>query len=59
LLTGQGQLETYGIEDCRVAQFDQSYYLTYTQVSANGVGVGLRSTQNWREIIQHGMIFPA
>jgi predicted GH43/DUF377 family glycosyl hydrolase len=58
LLTGQGQLETYGIEDCRVAQFDQSYYLTYTQVSANGVGVGLRSTQNWREIIQHGMIFP-
>ncbi len=57
LLTGQGELEAYGIEDCRVAQMGSSYYLTYTQVSSNGVGVGLRSTQNWREIFQHGMIF--
>jgi len=58
LLTGQGPLEAYGIEDCRVAQMGSSYYLTYTQVSSNGVGVGLRSTRDWREVVQHGMIFP-
>jgi len=57
-LTGQGKLETYGIEDCRVAFIDSSYHLTYTQVSANGVGVGLRTTTDWRRIEPHGMILP-
>jgi predicted GH43/DUF377 family glycosyl hydrolase len=55
---GQGELESYGIEDCRVAQIGQTYYLTYTEVSEHGVGVGLRSTTDWRNILQHGMIFP-
>ncbi len=55
---GQGELETYGIEDCRVTQIGDTYYLTYTEVSANGVGVGLRSTRDWRRIESHGMIFP-
>ncbi|XHR27307.1 MAG: glycoside hydrolase family 130 protein [Chthoniobacteraceae bacterium] len=58
LLTGNGPMETYGIEDCRVARIGSSYYLTYTQVSPSGVGVGLRSTQDWREITERGMIFP-
>jgi predicted GH43/DUF377 family glycosyl hydrolase len=55
---GSGELEAYGIEDCRVTQFGMSYLLTFTQVSENGVGVGLRSTTDWREIRHHGMIFP-
>lgn len=55
---GRGELETYGIEDCRVTQIGDTYYLTYTEVSANGVGVGLRSTTDWRRIESHGMIFP-
>ena len=55
---GQGELETYGIEDCRVTQLGRSYYLTFTQVSEHGVGVGLRSTTDWREIRRHGMILP-
>ena len=58
VLMGTGDLETYGIEDCRVAKIDQTYYLTYTQVSANGVGVGLRSTRDWNEFVHEGMIFP-
>ncbi len=57
-LGGQGPLETFGIEDCRVAEIDRTYYLTYTQVSPNGVGVGLRSTTDWRRFKHHGMIFP-
>jgi predicted GH43/DUF377 family glycosyl hydrolase len=57
-LFGCGELEAYGIEDCRVTQIGPSYYLTFTQVSANGVGVGLRSTTDWRTLVSHGMIFP-
>ncbi len=57
-LTGSGELETYGIEDCRVASLDHAWYLTYTQVSANGVGVGMRSTRDWKTFEHRGMILP-
>ena len=57
-LMGTGELETYGIEDCRVAKIDGTYYLTYTQVSNNGVGVGLRTTRDWKNFANQGMIFP-
>lgn len=57
-LMGSGELETYGIEDCRVAMIDGAYHLTYTQVSSNGVGVGLRRTTNWKDFEHEGMIFP-
>jgi predicted GH43/DUF377 family glycosyl hydrolase len=57
-LMGIGELETYGIEDCRVAKIDETYYLTYTEVSSHGVGVGLRSTRNWKDFVQEGMIIP-
>jgi len=56
-LMGSGELETYGIEDCRVAEIDKTYYLTYTQVSSNGVGVGLRTTRDWKDFVHAGMIF--
>jgi predicted GH43/DUF377 family glycosyl hydrolase len=56
-LMGSGDLETYGIEDCRVAKIDDTYFLTYTQVSSNGVGVGLRSTRDWKDFVHAGMIF--
>ncbi len=57
-LFGQGELETYGIEDCRVVQMGETYYLTYTQVSHHGVGVGLRSTKDWLAFTRHGMMIP-
>lgn len=57
-LMGVGELETYGIEDCRVAKIGETFYLTYTQVSNNGVGVGLRTTTNWKDFEHVGMIFP-
>ncbi|NUQ25569.1 MAG: glycosidase [Saprospiraceae bacterium] len=53
---GRGMLETFGIEDCRVSHIEGAYYLTYTQVSENGVGVGLMSTRNWRNFTREGMI---
>jgi len=54
---GKGPLETYGIEDCRVSFIEDEYFLTYTQVSENGVGVGLMRTKDWRSIKREGMIF--
>jgi predicted GH43/DUF377 family glycosyl hydrolase len=55
---GQDELESYGIEDCRVTQIGKTYYLTFTQVSEHGVGVGLRSTTDWQNIHHNGMILP-
>ncbi|TKB97104.1 glycoside hydrolase family 130 protein [Pedobacter cryotolerans] len=57
-LFGNGELENFGIEDCRVTQIKETYYLTYTAVSNCGVGVGLRTTKDWRNFEELGMIFP-
>jgi len=58
-LVGEGILEAFGIEDCRVALIEGKYYLTFTSVSNNGVGVGLRTTTDWKNFEKHGMILPA
>ena len=53
---GEGALETFGIEDCRVSLINGVYNLTYTQVSENGVGVGLMQTRDWQHFERIGMI---
>ncbi len=55
---GSGLLETFGIEDCRVTRLDGEYYLTFTAVSESGVGVGLKTTTDWKEFKSKGMILP-
>lgn len=57
-LLGQGELESSGIEDCRVTKIDGTYYLMYTAVSPFGFGIGLITTKNWVEFNRHGMILP-
>lgn len=54
---GEGKLESFGIEDCRVVQMEGEYNLTYTQVSSYGVGVGLIQTRDWMKYERRGMIF--
>ncbi|MEO6346992.1 MAG: glycoside hydrolase family 130 protein [Aquaticitalea sp.] len=56
-LFGEGEYESYGIEDCRVSKIEDTYHLTYTMVSSNGVGVGLRTTKDWKQFEKKGMIF--
>lgn len=56
MLEGHGALETFGIEDCRVTLLDGRFYLTYTAVSADGFGVGLASTSDWKSYDHIGMI---
>lgn len=58
LLIGENSLEKYGIEDCRVSKLADTFYLTYTAVSESGVGVGLRTTKDWKIFENKGMIFP-
>lgn len=58
LLQGETLQEAFGVEDCRVALIDGTYYLTYTAVSEQGVGVGLRKTKDWKNFESEGMIIP-
>lgn len=55
---GQGFLESFGIEDCRVATMDDGFYLTFTEVSPVAVGVGLIITKDFKNFERKGMIFP-
>lgn len=55
---GEGALEAFGIEDCRVATMEDGFFLTFTEVSAVAVGVGLISTTNFQKFDRKGMIFP-
>jgi predicted GH43/DUF377 family glycosyl hydrolase len=58
-LIGQGDHESFGIEDCRVSTLaDGRYLLTYTAVSENGYGPGLRVTEDWKTFQSHGVILP-
>jgi predicted GH43/DUF377 family glycosyl hydrolase len=57
-LVGEGPLQTFGIEDCRVTWVENKYHLTFTAVSDNGVGVGLRTTTDWKNFRSQGMILP-
>ncbi|RYZ86788.1 MAG: glycosidase [Proteobacteria bacterium] len=57
-LFGKGELESFGIEDCRVVELDGDYHLTYTAVSASGVGVGLRRTSDWKTFSPPVMMLP-
>jgi len=57
-LFGRGYLQAFGIEDCRVTFLEGLYYLTFTAVSENGVGVGMKTTSNWLDFTDHGMIIP-
>ena len=55
---GHGELESFGIEDCRVATMADGFFLTFTEVSSVAVGVGLIETKDFQSFTHHGMIFP-
>lgn len=49
--------ETWGIEDPRVTQIDDLYLIQYSAVSAEGIGVGLISTNDFMNYERLGLIF--
>lgn len=50
--------EAFGIEDARITQIGDVYYINYTAVSPRGIATGLASTKDFVHIERHGIIFP-
>ncbi|WP_221567154.1 glycoside hydrolase family 130 protein [Alkalihalobacillus sp. TS-13] len=48
--------EAWGIEDPRVTQIEDTYYIQYSAVSAEGIGVGLASTKDFVRYERHGLM---
>jgi predicted GH43/DUF377 family glycosyl hydrolase len=51
------RFETFGIEDPRITQINDTYYIVYTAVSPLGVAAGMASTKDFRSVERHGLIF--
>ena len=49
--------ECWGMEDPRITQIGENYYITYTAVSPNGAATGLISTKDFISYERHGIIF--
>ncbi|MDO3411470.1 glycoside hydrolase family 130 protein [Saccharibacillus sp. CPCC 101409] len=52
-----GELETFGIEDPRVTQIGDTYYIYFSAASPVGIGESLVSTKDFVHTEHHGMIF--
>lgn len=52
-----GRFETFGIEDPRVTQIGDTYYIVFSAVSPVGIGVAMASTRDFRSAARHGLIF--
>lgn len=53
----EGEDECWGIEDPRITQIDDTYYINYTAVSPRGAATSLISTKDFKEYKREGMIF--
>lgn len=49
--------ETFGIEDARVTQIEDTYYIYFSAASPVGVGEAMVSTKDFVNVEHHGMIF--
>jgi predicted GH43/DUF377 family glycosyl hydrolase len=49
--------EGFGIEDARITQIGETYYVTYVAVSPLGVTTALASTKDFASFERHGVIF--
>ena len=54
----RGEMEAFGIEDCRVEIIDNIWRLTYTAVSQWGIATGYTTTSDWQNFSQPKLILP-
>ena len=52
-----GAYEEFGIEDPRITQIGDTFYITYVAVSHHGVCTCLMSTSDFQTFTRHGIIF--
>jgi predicted GH43/DUF377 family glycosyl hydrolase len=58
-LFGQNEYETYGIEDPRITEIDDTFYISYVAVSPEmGDCTCLMTTRDFHSFTRHGVIFP-
>jgi predicted GH43/DUF377 family glycosyl hydrolase len=50
-------LEMFGIEDPRITQIGDTYYIYFSAVSPYGIGESMVSTKDFQKVTHHGMIF--
>jgi predicted GH43/DUF377 family glycosyl hydrolase len=51
------ELEAYGIEDARITQIGDIYYVNYTAASSHGITTALLETRDWKTFTRCGIIF--
>ena len=57
LLKPSHDYEAYGMEDPRITEINDLFYITYVAVSRHGAATALASTQDFRSFQHHGLIF--
>ena len=53
----QGDLEEFGVEDPRITEIGDRFWITYVAVSRHGPASALASTVDFRTFVRHGIIF--
>lgn len=53
------EYEEYGVEDCRICQIGQDFYLTYSAYSRHGVRIALAKTRDFQTIERVSLISQA
>jgi predicted GH43/DUF377 family glycosyl hydrolase len=51
------RLEEFGVEDARITSLNGRFYITYVAVSRHGVATALASSEDFKSIERHGIIF--
>lgn len=54
-----GEYEEYGLEDLRISQIDEDYFLTYSVYSRHGVRIGLAKTKDFINVERIALITQA
>jgi len=52
------EYEEYGIEDARITQIGDIYFITYVAASRYGIATALASTKDFETVRRYGIIFP-
>lgn len=50
--------EAYGIEDARITRIEETYYIVYKAVCANGISTVLQQTTDFKQFGRKSIIFP-
>lgn len=54
----ENDYESYGIEDPRITEIGDLYYITYSAISEHGINVGLMLTKDFVTFTRRGIILP-